>query len=57
MAEPDHPDTPPPNEARAQLLALLAGLDAELLVELGPLLFRWVRLVDRREGDEAGTDA
>ena len=51
MAEHDHPDTPPPDEARAKLLALLGALDAELVVTLGPLIVRYLQPRGRREGD------
>ena len=51
--DPEH-GTPPPEDARAQVLTWLAALDPELLLELGPLVAWVVRPEGRREreGDE-----
>jgi len=34
---------PPPEDARTQVLAVLAMLDPELLLELAPLVYWWTR--------------
>jgi len=51
MAEHDHHDTPPPDEARALVRAILAVLDVELVEAFWPLLW-WLS----RPGGERSAD-
>ena len=51
MAEPDHPDTPPPVATRAQLHAWLDTCHDEVAVALWTMVYWLTWPVGRREGE------